>query len=227
MVKLGALVIGQSPRREVEEEIRMVIGEGFELDLRGALDGLTKSEICELTPESDQDAMFTRLPDGSGVKISKKAVTRYGTNQLADLLDSGADYVMVLCTGEFPEWTESFRVVYPSRIVKHFVNALLDGGRLGVFVPLREQLEKAKKQWTSAGYDAVVEPLSPNASEDDCRQAGDRMVLHDPDLMVFDCISYRSKTKRFVCSVVKKPAILAITASARCIMEMISDKESA
>ena len=113
MVKLGALVIGQSPRREVEEEIRMVIGEGFELDLRGALDGLTKSEICELTPESDQDAMFTRLPDGSGVKISKKAVTRYGTNQLADLLDSGADYVMVLCTGEFPEWTESFRVVYP------------------------------------------------------------------------------------------------------------------
>ncbi len=39
MPKLGALVIGQSPRHDIEAEIRAVTGDGMDIDLRGALDG--------------------------------------------------------------------------------------------------------------------------------------------------------------------------------------------
>ena len=224
-MKFGVLVIGQSPRPEVEEEIKLVSKNSYELDLRGALDGLSKQEINDLTPINEEDTLFTRLPDGSPIIISKKAVTRYGQKQLEVLVDSHSNYVVVLCTGDFPEWNKTFRIIYPSKILKYFVNSIQRDGSLGVFVPLIEQSEKIKLHWTSLGYDVTIIPLSPNASKKEILRAGDKMSFNNPELMVFDCVSYRTYAKNLILSKVKKPAILAISVIARCLSEIIIDQD--
>ena len=103
-LRLGALVIGQSPRTDVERELRAVLGGDIEIDLRGALDGLSRAEIDRLTPDTDADALFTHLPSGDDVTISKRAVIKHGEVTLSALVEQGLSTVVVMCTGSFTEW---------------------------------------------------------------------------------------------------------------------------
>ena len=132
--KLGALVMGQSPRPEVEEMVREIAGGDVDLDLRGALDGLDRAQIDALPPVDDADAIFTRLPNGDGVCVSKRAIIAHGTDRLQALADAGYDVTMVMCTGDFPDWMDRFRVVFPSSTLRAAVRASQAGGRLGVFL---------------------------------------------------------------------------------------------
>src|SRR4030088_1983660 len=76
--RMGVVVIGQSPRPSVVNEIAAVLSPGLEIDLRGALDGMTRAEIDAIPPSDDYDTLFTLLPNGAGVTISKKAVETRG-----------------------------------------------------------------------------------------------------------------------------------------------------
>src|SRR5258708_12751697 len=71
--RIGVVVIGQSPRPSVANEIAAVLSPGLEIDLRGALDGLTRAEIDAIPPIDGYDALFTLLPNGDSVTISKRA----------------------------------------------------------------------------------------------------------------------------------------------------------
>lgn len=218
--RIGALVVGQSPRPEVEREIRALAGGPIDLDLRGCLDGLSRAEVDTLTPISDADTLFTRLPNGDGVVISKKAVIAHGTAKLDSLASAGYDVTVVMCTGDFPDWSERFRVLFPSRTLNAMVRGCLPSGRLGVFTPLAEQCAKSRKRWNEAGYDAEVIALSPNADPDDVRAAAEALLGHAPELLVLDCISYTRETKAIARSVLKAPAILGVSSAVRTALEL-------
>lgn len=220
--RVGALVVGQSPRHDVVAEIVAATGGAVDVDLRGALDGLTRAEVDALAPVDDADTLFTRLPDGSGVKLSKQGVVHHGTRQLEDLAAGGYDVTMVLCTGEFPAWDGRFRVVFPSRVLGAAVRGLQPQGRLGVFTPLAEQVAKSTARWGAAGYDATVVTLSPNADEAAAGEAGRTFAAAPPDLLVFDCMSYTSAIKHAACRRAGAPGVLAITCCARLAAELVS-----
>ena len=219
-VKLGALVMGQSPRPEIEAMVHSIADDEIELDLRGALDGLSRAEIDALPPVDDGDTIFTRLPNGDGVRISKRAIIAHGTDTLQALADAGNGVTMVMCTGDFPDWMDRFRVVFPSRTLHATVRSLRPSGRLGVFTPLAEQCRKSEARWRAAGYDTRVVPLSPNADADETRQAAMALRDHRPDLLVLDCMSYTRDTKRIARDVVGAPAIPALSSSLRTALEL-------
>lgn len=219
MSKLGLLVVGQSPRAEVEREFKRLAA-GVELDLRGCLDGLTRAEIDLVAPGAEEASLFTRLPGGDGVALSKAAVVKHGTEQLKALEKSGADAVVVLCTGDFSVWADR-RVLFPSKIIRSFVKGIQPGGRLGVFSPLESQVERACARWSEAGYQVTAAILSPNASLAEAQAAGEKMARATPDLLVLDCISYTVETKQTVCAAARTPAVLAITAVARNAAELL------
>lgn len=220
--RLGALVVGQSPRPEVEAEIRRIAGPDIEIDLRGSLDGLSRAEIDALPPVSDKDTLFTRLPNGDGVKLSKQAVVAHGERQLEALCGSGADVVVVLCTGDFPAWSAKFRCVFPSRTLRGFVTGLQNGGRLGILTPLAEQTAQSAKRWAEAGYDARVEALSPNAGPDEIVAASKRLAGHGSEMLVLDCMSYTRETKALACATAGVPGVLALSAATRAAVELLS-----
>src|SRR5260370_4313483 len=72
--RMGVVVIGQSPRPAVANEIAAVLSPGLEIDLRGALDGLTRAEIDAIPPIDGYDALFTLLPNCDSVTISNREV---------------------------------------------------------------------------------------------------------------------------------------------------------
>lgn len=218
--RIGALVVGQSPRPEVERELRALAGGPVDLDLRGCLDGLSRAEIDTLTPIDDADTLFTRLPNGDGVTISKQAVVEHGTAKLIALSAAGYDVTMVMCTGEFPDWIGRFKVLFPSRTLNAMVRGCLPAGRIGVFTPLEVQCAKSRKRWSEAGYDAEVVALSPNAGPQEVRAAAETLKGHAPELLVLDCISYTRETKAIVRSELGAPAILAVSSAVRTALEL-------
>ena len=219
--RLGALVVGQGPRPEIEAEVMALAGGSVDLDLRGALDGFSRAEIDAMRPRDDADALFTRLPDGSGVTIGKHHVVEHGTRQLDALTAAGCDVTMVMCTGAFPGWMERFRAVFPSRVLASTVKACLPAGRIGVLAPLPEQCAATAARWTAAGYQPTVLPMSPNATTAEARLAATELGAADPALIVLDCMSYTRETKQAVRKASGRPAILAVSSAIRMALELV------
>lgn len=218
--RVGALVVGQSPRPEVEAELRRVLGPGVTLDLRGALDGLSRGEIDRLGPSGEGDALFTRLPSGESVRLSKVAVTRHGAARLAELESAGCGVVIVLCTGGFPAWEARFRVLFPSRILPALVRAAVPAGHLAVLAPLPEQVEGTRRRWTTPDHRVTALALSPDADDSETARTAAR-VPDEADMVVLDCISYLATTRRSLAARTGKPVILAVSAAARVALELV------
>jgi protein AroM len=216
-----ALVVGQSPRPEIEAEFRQIAGETANLVLRGALDGLSRSEIDSIQPHDESDVLFTRLPNGDGVRLSKKQVVYHGSKQLDQLRAQGFSSVLVLCTGVFSEWASLRDVLFPSQIVAAMVNGVLPTGTLGVFSPLIEQCAQSKLRWQDRGYDVHSFALSPNASDDEVIALGKSIPHQTVELLVLDCVSYTRHTKRILSAITSVPAILGVSAAFRVALELV------
>ena len=112
--RMGVVVIGQSPRPSVVDEIAAVLSPGLEIDLRGALDGMTRAEIDAIPPRDGHDALFTLLPNGDSVTISKKAVEARAAIQIENFAREGVKVAMLACTGKFPNLAPDGLVILPS-----------------------------------------------------------------------------------------------------------------
>lgn len=221
MARLDLLVMGQAPRPEVTAVFDAVLGPGA-LVQHGCLDGLDRAAIAALSPAEGEEALFTRLPDGTGVSLSKAAVVARGAARLDALAAAGTGPVIVLCTGDFPAWQRP-RVLFPSHLLRHLVPALLPEGRLGVLTPLPSQVSESEARWAAPGRTVVVGALSPNADAAEAAEAGADLAHRGVDLVVLDCVSYTRDTKRAVLARAGCPGLLAITAVARVAAELLDD----
>src|SRR5260221_13625410 len=149
--RMGVVVIGQSPRPSVVDEIAAVLSPGLEIDLRGALDGMTRAEIDAIAPSDGDDALFTLLPNGDGVTISKKAVEARAAIQIEKFATEGVKVAMLACTGKFPNLAPDGLVILPSAVLHNIVEAVFPLGRLGVFFPVPGQTGRISRE-LSRGY---------------------------------------------------------------------------
>lgn len=219
--KLGVVVIGQSPRPDIEAELRLVLGDAPEIELVGALDGLGRAEIDRLPPDGSDDTLFTKLPDGDGVVISKRAVTRGAQAQLDRFAGQGIDVTLMCCTGAFKDLRPKQHVVFPSAVLASLAGALLTRGRLGVFTPLPEQLDQTRRKWASQATDVAIEPLLPICGPAEVEAAARRMAAQGCDLLVMDCMSYTTAMKRQVRAVTGVRTLLGLSCAARAVQELL------
>ncbi|WP_299843838.1 AroM family protein [uncultured Jannaschia sp.] len=216
---IGLLVIGQSPRPDLEAEFARVKGKAT-LRTLGALDGLDAAALAAVAPENDADTLYTTLPSGRSVLISKKAVTQGLETRLADLDGLGAAVTVLCCTGRFPS-LEAPGVHFASDLLAGAVAAALpQGGRLGVFIPDQAQAAHAGTRWRENGFNPVVVPLRPDAPDDAVVSAAERMKEIAPDLVVHDCISYGFHARSLASGIHGRPALLASSVAARLAAEL-------
>jgi protein AroM len=220
--RMGVVVIGQSPRPCVQAEIASVLSPDIKIELRGALDGMSRAEIDAIPPKDATDALFTLLPNGDAVKISKRAVELRASLQLARLRHEGVGVTMLACTGKFPNLSEVGLLILPSAVLHRLVEAVLPRGRLGVFSPLAEQTALIDRKWQRAGVEVVGVTLQPGSDDADVDSAARAMADKHPDLVVMDCMSYSSADKARVRLSYSGPVILAIAAAARVVAELVS-----
>jgi protein AroM len=218
---LGVVAIGQAPRPEIEAELRRVLGEALPIALVGALDGLARAEIDRLTPRDSDDTLFTKLPNGDGVVISKTAVARHAQAQLDRFADQGTDVTLMCCTGAFPGLAARGPVVFPSAVLTSLATALLPRGRLGIFTPLPEQADQVRHKWGDRPWDVVVEPLLPIHAPAELAAAAERMAVRHPDLVILDCMSYTTAMKHTVRAITGARTLLGLSCAARAIQELL------
>ena len=220
--RMGVVVIGQSPRPSVANEIAAVLSPGLQIDLRGALDGMTRAAIDAIPPVDGADALFTLLPNGDAVTISKQAVEKRAAIQMQKFASEGVRVAMLACTGKFPNLAPEGLVILPSAVVHKMVEAVLPRGRLGVFSPLKEQTALIARKWERENIEVVGLTLQPGSDVAAVDEAAQKMAALSPDLVVMDCMSYTRANKARVRLAYDGPVILAIAAAARVVEELVA-----
>ena len=80
---------------------------------------------------------------------------------------------------------------------------------LGLFCPLAQQVESAQQRWEKVGVQSVAIPLLPIADEMTIQTASQRMKTLQPDLILFDCVSYTPRILHFAQNHFQFPMVLA------------------
>ncbi|MBE9607580.1 AroM family protein [Acetobacteraceae bacterium H6797] len=208
---MRVFVIGQSPRPELEAEIEAAVP-GLNYTLQGALDGMTREEIArDAAPRSDADTLFTVLPSGESTTISKAVVTE----RLKAMLEAQPGAALLCCTGAFKGLPERADLVKPADVLNGLAESLLPKGKLGVFVPLPEQVETLGAKRAREGLEVVVHPLRPLSSAEEVRAAAKAMAAEKPDLVLLDCMSYTAADKAIIGRELASPILLSIAVAAR------------
>lgn len=207
---LDVLCIGQSPRPDLEAEIAAAVPR-LPIRLRGALDGLSRPELDALRPRDGADTLFTTLPDGHGITVSKAAVTE----RMRAVVGTGNGPLLLACTGAFKGLPERPGLVQPSAVLNALAEALLPRGRLAIVVPLAEQVPTLLAARRRPGLEVVATVLRPGG-DPAAREAAAREALASaPDLVLLDCISYTRADKAAFCAALSCPVLLAVDLAAR------------
>lgn len=220
--RLGAITIGQSPRDDVIPEMVEILGENVVVLESGALDGLDYEQILEFEPKEDDYVLVSRLNDGRHVRFGEKHILPRLQDCVDKLEAEGADVILFICTGIFPDIFKSKKpILYPQRILHAVIPSLVNKGKLAVITPDKDQVEQSSKKWSETGVDVIVVPASPYAEEDELASAILKLKNEDIDIIILDCIGYNQEMKKRVAEATGKPVILARTMVARVIAEIM------
>lgn len=205
---LGLLTIGQSPREDVIASMLASMAPGSIVEA-GALDLLDRDEIATLAPAEHEQPLVTRLRDGSEVVIAKQRLMPHVEEAVARLEAAGCGTICVLCTGEFPRLSRSSLVIYPDRLVRHLVEALLPEGVLGVLVPHPGQTAGALPKWTTSTRSTVTAVASPYSASDQIAGEVRKLVDAGAQAIVLDCMGFDRRMQADARSATNRPVILA------------------
>ncbi|MEF2070322.1 AroM family protein [Consotaella aegiceratis] len=223
MKKTVALIlIGQAPRQDTEAELRRIVPGDLAIVQRGALDDLSRPEIEAAQPVSDDDALFTRLADGTPVSISKAVVHAGVQRRLDELSAEGIDVAYLACTGSFEHLRYDGVLLLPSGVLLGVVGTSFRRGRLGVLVPLAEQVGTMTERWNRDGVDVVAEALQPGSDDATIDEVVETLVARKPDMIVMDCMGYSSTDKARLRRQFDGPVVLAVSATARMMQELVA-----
>ena len=214
-------MIGQTPRTDVIPEISAILGD-VEVREAGALDGLSRAEIAGLVLQCGDYVLVTRLADGSSVQVAERHIMPRVAAKIKEHFDAGVPLVLLLCTGEFPEFPEGGLLVRPQRVLFHVVRAVAEGKRLGILTPSADQVPQSEERWRQLGGAVKSVPASPYVdAEAAVERASRELGEWGAELLILDCIGYSESMRRAAGAVAGAPAVSGRGMTARVIRELI------
>ena len=217
MAVMGLITLGQTPRPDHVENFRRFIP-GAEIRIIGALDNLPSEEINALSIPGDYP-LLVKLADGSEKNIPLSLLLPYVEQKAQNLADSGADFIVILCAGGFPEISCSVPVLLPGKLVPAFVTAISTTKNIGIVSPVKEQVSAAKLKWEEDGFTVRITWASPY-NHDEVTRAAKEMSDPGIELVVLDCMGHDDEHRKEFAELCKKPVILTQTLVARVAGEM-------
>ena len=220
--RIGMVGVGQSPRSDTLPGMIEVLGKDVEIIEKGALDGLTRKEIQSLYPKEGMYPICTRLVDASQVTVGKQELIPRVQAKIEELNQEGVELIVLLCTGHFPKFTSRCLLVEAERVVNRCTEALVsDYHTMGFMVPLPEQVESARKEFSYLTPHIVVVSASPYKPREEMLQAAETLREGKVDLVIMHCMGYTKEHKRIIREITGKPALQANTMVAHTVAELL------
>lgn len=223
---IGVLTIGQSPRADhLGEDVRAILGDGNRVIERGALDGMTDTELADIAPRSpDEYRLITLLRDGRSIEIAKPPILERLQSHITDLEDNdGVDAILMMCTGAFPQFEHRKPLLLPQEALYGTMIGIAGDGRIGALIPLESQRAQALQKWNERGVtDVRVYPASPYGSDPagDIEHMSAAAQQDGVTALFMDCFGYDRTMKQAAQRGFHGPVILARTMAARLIAEI-------
>lgn len=219
---LGLVTIGQSPRRDIVPGMLGCLGPGVTVREAGALDGLDRDGIAALAPVPGDYVLASRMADGSPVTVARRHVVPRVQAAVARLEDQGCEVTALLCTGTFPDLETRRPFIEPQRLFGSACAALAGRHRLGVLIPLPEQVPQAEARWRELGLEARVRPASPYGPPGPVAAAARSLREAGVALVALDCFGFTEELRQIVRREARCPVIMANTYLARVLGELLS-----
>ena len=219
---IGVVTIGQSPRTDIIPEMRRILGSEIKILEIGALDGLTIEEVKKLAPKSKSSTLVSRMKDGTEVKLDKNLIIDRMQDCICSLTFKGVDLIVILCTGDFPEFHSDKLLIEPSKILYNVVAALMKKGKLGLIVPSPDQILKIIERWIQTGLEVFVESASPYSNIDDIENAAKKLKSNGVDLIIMDCIGYNEEMTEKTRKLTGRPTICPYSLAMRIVRELLA-----
>jgi protein AroM len=220
---LGAVTIGQSPRTDVVPELEALLP-GVRFREAGALDGEPAETLRRLAADPAGPILVTRLGDGREIRVGEDDLVPR-VQRAVDRLQTEVDAILLLCTGAFPRLASAVPLLYPERILTHFVAGVFDGGALAVLTPGEAQVGWQDARWRAACPEArvLVAAASPYATDwrRPLDQAVEALGAVRPALVVMDCLGYDAAMRDRVRGLAGAPVALARSVLARAAAELL------
>ncbi|MFC4349608.1 AroM family protein [Kordiimonas lipolytica] len=213
--------IGQGTRKDLLLEWQSLLPKHVQVEVRGALDGLVGTDIAAQAPEVGDTPLFTVLANGKHVIVGHQKITKRLHALLKEPTQSKQTINVLACTSDFPVLYKT-GLIMPSRVVPGLIRSVTEGKRVGVFVPLLEQVPVCENSWRMAGLNKLnVLPLRPDSDSQAISTAVAEMAKFEPDIIVCDCFSFGSDVKNLIASELNCSVVLPVTLMARIVGELI------
>jgi hypothetical protein len=220
-VKIGAVTIGQSPRTDITDDLKRVLGKSIRIIEYGALDMFHYDEVVErFSPKAGETVLVTRMRDGRQVKIAEHHLLPLLQNCLDKLEQQRVKATILLCTGEFPEFSYQGLLLKPRQLLQAVTAKICDGRPVGILVPDEDQIEQIAGWWRRSGAPVEIEAASPYKDFHAVEEAAERLKRKPVSVIFMDCMGYSVKMKERVREITGKPVLLPRTLAARMIEEL-------
>ena len=217
---VALLTIGQSPRSDLADPIRLALPGSLAVRQVGLLDGLSAEQVAQRFPVgAGEMPLVTLLHDGSVVSISSDRAEQALQDVVDRLEHEGVDVIVMLCTGAFERLSSKRAwLIQPDRIVPALVAGLLQGKRVGILVPEEGQIVFGPAKWQAldspARY-AAASPYGQNTSA--LEDAGRALKAAGAEAIVLDCMAFGAAHRATVVAATGLPVMVSSDAVAAAI----------
>jgi protein AroM len=219
MANLGILVLGQTPRPDLEA-IYSKYFPTAQLIIKGALDGVSTPDINVMADAGGDYPLFVMLSDGTTREISLYRLLPFLEQSVTKLAGAGAKTAVLMCAGDFPDIQSPVPIIYPGRVVPAVVSGISKARRIGIITPNDGQVDPAKKHWQKKEFTVLVEVASPK-DIGALERAAEAFKSHELDLIVLDCMGFGPESAAFFREKCPLPVICAQSLVARVTAEYL------
>jgi protein AroM len=219
--KIGILTIGQSPRPDITSDLRRHLLADAVLFETGVLDGFSREYIAKKMCPSMNDVVYvSRMVDGSEVKLAKDTLIPIMQKRIRQLERKKVDLIVIFCTGDFPEFNAKVPLIYAGEVLKGIFSGFKYRQNVGILVPLKEQIDYARKKWKVFFKHMVISFASPYTStkRDFCVVAK-RFKESNVGIIIMDCMGYTYEQK----TLIKKCADIAVVSPRSILIRLLNE----
>jgi protein AroM len=218
MADLGIIVLGQTPRTDLEAIYNTYLP-GAHLLIGGALDDKSTSEIEALVDAGGEYPLLVILSDGTTREISLFRLLPLLERQAEKLAGGGVKTAVLMCAGDFPDLESPIPIIYPGRVVPAVVSGVSKTRRIGIVTPNPGQVAPAKKHWQQKGFSVLVAVASPKKPTE-LEFAVETFKDQELDLVVLDCMGFGPESAGLFREKCPVPVICAQSLVARVTAEL-------